>query len=407
MRKPYLSIIIPAFNLWEFTRGCLQSLYEHTRGSFFEVIVIDNGSTDSTPVDCPLLGRTLFGDNFKFIRLAENINFGPACNLGAEKARGELLFFLNNDTRATENWVIPLLDFFRKNSGNYVCSPLCLFPENGRVQHLGIAFDAGGGLKHPYFLFPHSHRVVNKNRKIQALSAAALMVSRKTFLELGCFYPDYVNGFEDIDFCCRFRKAGGRLHLEYRSVIEHFASTTPGRNKRDSENLNLVNTRCCGWFKTDLHKIAREDGFRCEFTPWLDMIMVDPELEQLAEHDLPETSEELAILLNKYPLWGAAYDKITLRLMEEGNPIEALEYAYLGSFHCPEIKRFKRVEELAQKEGDSDKANYAAARLVQAESALLAPEQLEAALNRISLAAEKMNDEELIRICVNFRNDIL
>jgi len=74
-----------------------------------EIIVVDNGSTDATASDLEPLGRSLFGELFRPIRLPENKGFAVASNLGAAQARAGRLLFLNNDTLVTPGWLPPLL----------------------------------------------------------------------------------------------------------------------------------------------------------------------------------------------------------------------------------------------------------------------------------------------------------
>uniref|UniRef100_UPI0012EBC515 glycosyltransferase family 2 protein n=1 Tax=Desulfovibrio cuneatus TaxID=159728 RepID=UPI0012EBC515 len=137
--SPTVSIIIPVMNKWELTKACLESLARHTPAGVAEVIVVDNGSTDETAHALAPLGKQLFGNLFTPIRWEENRNFGPACNAGAEAARAPMLFFLNNDTLLTPNWLPPLLEAFDANPRLGAVGPLLLY-ENGTVQHMGVTF---------------------------------------------------------------------------------------------------------------------------------------------------------------------------------------------------------------------------------------------------------------------------
>lgn len=405
MRKPYLSIIIPVLNLWNLTKDCLQSIHKNTKGRFFEVIVVDNGSTDETPVECSGFGLSLFGERFKYIRMEKNINFGPGCNYGAGEAEGELLFFLNNDTLATENWASPLLTFFSKGTQNSACAPVCVFPDSGRIQHLGIAFDGRLSLKHPYFLFPADHPVVFRKRSLQALSASAFMIPAKTFRDYEGFYPEYANGFEDIDLCCRLRRKRGTLHILPESRIGHLASQTPGRNNADSGNLALINQRCLGSFEPDLHRIALDDGYQCEFTPWLEMIMKDPEVDGNQELEELFSEAEIISALERYPLWGRGYDRVSELLEGEERLGEALEYAYLGAFNCPDVERMKRVATLADILGNSRKSLFARQRIDIMHQAMNYPSVFNDSLVKIKESAEEFEDDELIRICKRWLRD--
>src|SRR5262249_10560773 len=101
------SIIIPCWNQLEFTRQCIASVLRHTRGKW-ELIIIDNGSTDPTPGylanlrDAAPLPVTLISNS-------KNIGFPAAINQGLRCARGEYLVLLNNDVVVTEGWLDQLI----------------------------------------------------------------------------------------------------------------------------------------------------------------------------------------------------------------------------------------------------------------------------------------------------------
>ena len=110
MENPKVSIIIPHWNGIDILTECLESL-TLTEYDNFEIIVVDNASTDGSP--------DLVTLNFPQINLVENSeNFGYAggCNRGAKIANGEYLVFLNNDTIQEPNWLFPLVDFLKLNS---------------------------------------------------------------------------------------------------------------------------------------------------------------------------------------------------------------------------------------------------------------------------------------------------
>lgn len=398
MKKPYLSIVIPVFNLWEMTRECLKSLKEHTAGKFYEVLVVDNGSSDETFAECADFGRSLFGDAFSYIRLEENINFGPACNLGAQKAAGEMLFFLNNDTLLTDKWFVRLFEAFKNDPKVVACSPLCLFPDNNRVQYLGICFDGGLSVRHPYFLFPGNHPVIRKARKFQALGAAALMIPSAIFEEFEGFFPDFANGLEDIDLCCRMRKAGGRLIQENRSVIYHLASQTPGRNKFDAGNIKLINERCAGWFRPDLHKLVLGDGFYCEVTPWLEMIVRDPDTDNMLELNKLADEDEMLSGLTEYPLWEEGYDRLAEMYSASGRQEQAAEILFYGSILFPDRKRLLLLSRIAELTGKADYAGHAQRQLASIDSRMSHADRRKRQVLKILLWAKDNNDLELIGI---------
>ena len=253
------SVIIPVYNQWELTRQCLESLKAHTQGAGYEVIVVDNGSSDATAEALPVLGRTLFGEAFVLIRLAENRNFGPACNLAAQQAKSPLLFLLNNDTLLWDNCLQPLIWALDEQKDVVAVGSRLLYPDR-RVQHVGIAFTQTA-LTHLYRYFPCDHPVVCKDRPVQALTAAALMLAREDFLQLGGFCEDYRNGFEDVDLCLRLKTSGRKLKVIAASTLCHLESQTQGRKAWDEKNAVLLKQRCGHLFSPDYHIHGLRDGF--------------------------------------------------------------------------------------------------------------------------------------------------
>jgi len=136
------SIIIPVWNQVELTRQCLHALAAATGGIEYEVIIVDNGSTDETPALLASLG----GD-VQIIRNDENLGFAKACNQGARAARGRYLVFLNNDTIPQEGWLQALVKEAQAYPNVAVVGSKLLYPD-GTVQHAGVAFARANSL--PY-----------------------------------------------------------------------------------------------------------------------------------------------------------------------------------------------------------------------------------------------------------------
>ena len=300
---PLFSVIIPVFNKWDLTEQCLQSLKQKTLDLAYEVIVVDNGSSDATTTNLDPLGQTLFGANFTAIHLPENLNFGPACNLGAAKAKSPYLFFLNNDTLLTTGWANPLLEHLNSNPKLAAIGPILLY-QNQTVQHAGIVFTTIKPV-HIYRNFPVNHPLLAKERSFQALTAAALMVRRALFLELGGFYEEYQNGFEDVDLCLRMVNRGYKLLLTPKATIFHLESQTEGRHASIDANGRLLKKRCGKMYRVDLHIQALRDGLTAviDDTGDLSLRLTPAEEQRLINSAQNQPSSYWQDLLANNPLW--------------------------------------------------------------------------------------------------------
>lgn len=314
---PDLSVIIPVFNKWELTRECLRSLKENTQEYSFEVIVVDNASSDATATELLSLGEQLFGCSFRRIRFDENRNFGPACNVGAAIAEAPFVYFLNNDTLLTKGWAPPLLEALKGDPGLGGVGPLLLY-EDGGVQHLGVAFNIIGVL-HLYKNFPSEHPVVKKRRKFKAITGAAIILPTKLFLDSGGFYEEYRNGFEDIDLCLRIHSKGKYFSTIPESVVYHLESQTAGRSTYDAENSALLKERCGKFYQIDFHHFGADDGFEVFINDFFDLKLMHPrsESEALLRYAAGKPFHVWEKLLYHNPYWREGYELVADALEEQ------------------------------------------------------------------------------------------
>ncbi|WP_456324620.1 glycosyltransferase family 2 protein [Desulfonauticus submarinus] len=345
--KYKVSIIIPVLNKWELTKNCLVSLAEHTPREIYEVIVIDNGSTDKTPTMAKHFGLNLFGKHFKYIRLSKNINFGPACNLGAKIAKSDFLFFLNNDTILTPNWLEPLLKAFTQDPSLGAIGPLLLYPNN-TVQHLGVVFSLRNKVFHLYSQFPKNHYVVQKKRYFQAITGAAFLIPKKLFWQLNGFFEKYKNGSEDIDLCARIIQNSHKLTVIPNSVIYHLESQSQDRNKHDNYNAYLLTKRCGHIFKPDAWKFYLQDGYKIKITKYLKLFITSDSQEK----EIPQSIEKIKkIIFNEPYLW-EGYKKLVTFYIKKNKFQEGIDLCYFALSFYPEEKILPWLSLFAQKQNN-------------------------------------------------------
>ncbi len=356
---PSVSVIIPVLNKWPLTRDCLRSLADHSSLSdtgLTRVIVVDNGSTDETPLACPALGRDLFQHRFSWLRFEQNRNFGPACNQAAHRADTDTLLFLNNDTRVLEGWLPPLTKAMEADPELAGVGPLLLFPDS-TVQHLGIAiWPAGITLRHLYRCIRSDHPLATRRRSFQALTAAALLLRREDFCQAGGFHEDYINGFEDVDLCLHLTQNGRRMTVIPESRVIHLESQTPTRHDRNMYNGHLLRSRFNLSESADLEHLLTEDGYIPFVNPDLQITIGLPDakkidmLHRLRKH--PFVDPELCLtLLEEEPYWEDGYLLLAGYFEKEGKWKEALDLCYRGLLLVPTFELCSRMLHIAGRAG--------------------------------------------------------
>ncbi|MDY6954037.1 MAG: glycosyltransferase, partial [Thermodesulfobacteriota bacterium] len=217
------SIIIPAFNQLAYTKQCLEALFKNTPEEMYELIVVDNGSTDGTKAFLTTLGQRA-----TIITNGKNLGFARACNQGARAASGKYLIFLNNDTLPLPCWLEEMVELAERDETVGIVGSKLLFPD-GTIQHAGVVV-SGNGL--PYHLHrgcPGDMPCANKQRSFQIVTAACMLISRDLFFDIKGFDEGYVNGCEDIDLCLKVGESKRRVVYNPKSVLVHFEGKTEGR----------------------------------------------------------------------------------------------------------------------------------------------------------------------------------
>jgi GT2 family glycosyltransferase len=232
------SIIIPVHNRVALTQQCIDTIFREPPGVPFEVIVVDDGSTDSMQ---ELLAG--YGDKVKVVRREAASGFATACNDGAAAASGDYLVFLNNDTIPQPGWLDALVDYAERHSRAGVVGSKLLYPD-GTVQHAGVIISQEGFPRHIYTGFPGDHPAVNKSRQFVAVTFASALVRRNLFEQVGRLDTAFRNSTEDVDLCFRLQERGHEVHYCHESVVHHLESVSRGRrSEHDRYNAKLLRDR--------------------------------------------------------------------------------------------------------------------------------------------------------------------
>lgn len=244
------SIIIPVYNNSNLTEICLDSIYKYTKDHNYEVIVVNNASTDNT-ADILENFKNKF-NNYQIINNSENLGFAKANNQGIEARNGRHVMLLNNDTELTRDWAKPLLEDIKKGIG--ISGSLLLYPGTEFIQHYFVKIGTQDGKTFaPY----HVHQYHNKNdveifsQTVTAVTGAAMMINSELLLEIPGFDEAYKNGLEDIDLCFNARYRGYSIRNNIDSIIYHYESMSEDRHKYDKVNWQRLNQKWLGKINFD------------------------------------------------------------------------------------------------------------------------------------------------------------
>ena len=239
-----VSIIIPNYNGGDLLYNCINSIYKNISIKDFEIIVVDNGSTDNS------INRVKSNfQNVEIISSNSNLGYSGGCNLGATHASGKYLLFLNNDTEHSNEWIEKLVHFLDSNSKIAAVQPKILNIHNKKL--FDYAGGAGGFIDK--FCFPfvqgrifhtleEDHNQYNNPSRIFWASGAAFMIRSNIFKTLKGFDKIYFAYMEEIDLCWRAQAMGYKIYSVPDSFVYHYGKQTIKENTIKSHYLNHRNS---------------------------------------------------------------------------------------------------------------------------------------------------------------------
>jgi len=221
-KHPLVSIIVVNFNGEKFISSCMDSLLKITYPNY-EIVLVENGSKDNSLQHI----KHEYGNikKVKIIISKKNLFFTGGSNLGAKKARGKYVVFLNNDTEVNRNWISELVAFIRNKRKALVQPKIYIHNSaksidsvGGIYTFFGLGFGKGGN-KRDYGQY-------DKELSVDFVNGTSFMIEKKFFLQLGGFDNWYKYHYEDVDLCLRAKKREGKCYFCPSSIIYHKISLT-------------------------------------------------------------------------------------------------------------------------------------------------------------------------------------
>ena len=234
-----VSIIIVNYNTKNLTLQCIDSIYEKTNDVSFEIIVVDNNSTDGSQ---ELLSHD---KRIVFVEAGENLGFGKANNLGLRQAQGKYIFFLNSDTLLLNNAVKEFFIFAESQTENIGAIGCLLTDKLGRVIHSFSEFPSINWVfksvvvAHFFQLFfKKKYQLYDKADsditlpvfQVDYVTGADLFVRRTVIDKYGAFDPDFFMYYEESEMQYRWSKNGYLSYIIKAPQIIHFEGGSQKKN---------------------------------------------------------------------------------------------------------------------------------------------------------------------------------
>ena len=204
------------------TSECIDSVIEKTHDVNYEIILVDNSSTDGSKEYFERDSR------IKYIYSEENLGFGRANNLGAKFSDGKYLFFLNSDTLLIENSLNTLFKFLQNHREYAACGCQLLYADGSyqesHIKYPSLWNDITEIIPSRLYLSRKKNSKYEVRKildSIESINGADIFIAKNIFIEMSGFDPEYFMYYEETDLFYNIKKAGYKIALIPNTKLIH------------------------------------------------------------------------------------------------------------------------------------------------------------------------------------------
>ncbi len=285
-KLPLVSLIIPTHNGLDLLRCCIDSIFDKTDYSNFEIIVVNNNSDDSATLS--YLEQLRGKQQVQVIDYPFPFNYAAINNMAVKQANGEIIGLLNNDLEVINpEWLTEMVSHVLRSEVGIVGARLW-YPNN-TLQHGGVIVGLGG-------IAGHAHREIQRTdpgyfgravllQNFSAVTAACMLIQKANFLAVGGLDADNLTvAFNDVDLCLKIREQGLRIVWTPYAELYHYESASrgsdnsPDKARRFQAEISYMETRWRNLLLNDpaynpnLTLIATEPPFVLAWPPRMELI---------------------------------------------------------------------------------------------------------------------------------------
>ncbi len=353
--SPLVSIIIPTKDKFDCITGCLNSLLERTQYQNYEVLVIDNQTTDVDSLAYLEDMHNIPDNHVRVLKYPEAFNYAAISNMAAAEANGDYLLFLNNDTKIIQdNWLDRMMSYAMREDVGVVGARLA-YPETSDIQHAGVVLGMDGVAGHPYLGNADIKQGgymgrLQVDQNYSAVTGACMLVKKSVYDAVdGMDAENLKVSYNDVDLCLKIRETGHRIVWTPFATLLHYGNASQIDRAHEQRKQH-------------------EDGFRAEcqymMSTWMSEIANDPAYNRHLSLINNSYQVETGVIINWDPVFQDREKIIGMPLFGGSGeyrirgPLRQIAKAGLAQTECTHAYRFNeqrilRLTELARSGADT------------------------------------------------------